>query len=87
MFVLRELGFCYVSVRNVQRKIAMSPSASASERQAAPADEREWYFKSDAVWNEWKRRGATPESERERLKVEHLLASAGPDRNSLSIAQ
>ena len=89
MFVLRDLGFCYVSLGMVQRQIALTPSASASERQAAAAKEREWYSKSDAVWNEWKRRGAaTPASERERLKVERLLASAAAnDRKALPVAQ
>jgi len=74
MFVLRDLGFCYESLGNVQRQIAMNRSASASEWQATQAEEREWYSKSAAVWNEWKRRGAaTPASERERVKVERLL--------------
>jgi tetratricopeptide (TPR) repeat protein len=89
MFVLRDLGFCYESLGNVQRQVAMTPSASASERQAAQAEERGWYLKSDVVWKEWKQRGAaTRASERERLKVEHLLASAAADdRNSLRTAQ
>jgi serine/threonine protein kinase len=89
MFVLRDLGLCYESQGNVQRQIAMTPSVSASERQAAQAEEREWFSKSDAVWNEWKRRGAaTPASEHERLKVEQVLASTGAnDRNSLPAAQ
>ena len=76
LIVLRDLGLCFETLGNVQRQIAMNRSASASERQAAAADEQQWYLKSDAVWNEWKRRGAaTPASERERLKVEHLLAT------------
>ena len=89
MLILRDVGLCYESLGNVQRQIAMDDSLSGSERQAAQAEEREWYSKSDAVWNEWKRRGAaTPASERERLKVEHLLASAAAnDRNSLRAAQ
>ena len=69
MLVLRDLGLCYESLGDVQRQIAMSRSSSALERQAAHPEEREWYSKSDAVWNEWTQRGAaTPESERERRK-------------------
>jgi eukaryotic-like serine/threonine-protein kinase len=87
--LLRDVGLCYESLGNVQRQIAMSRSSSTSERQTAHAEEREWYSKSDAVWNEWKRGGAaTPESERERFKVEHLLASVGTsDRKLIPVAQ
>jgi tetratricopeptide (TPR) repeat protein len=74
LIVLRDLGFCYEDLGNVQRQTAMSHSVSALERQTAESDARQWYLKSDAVWNEWKRRGAaTPASERERHKVERLL--------------
>jgi serine/threonine protein kinase len=87
--LLRDVGLCYESLGNVQRQIAMSHFISSSERQTTMADAHQWYQKSDAVWNEWKQRGvATPESERERLKVEHLLArSVANDRNSPRAAQ
>jgi tetratricopeptide (TPR) repeat protein len=89
LFVLRDLGLCYEGLGNVQRQIEMSHSLSPSERQATQAEEREWYSKSEAVWNEWKRRGvATPGSERERLKVERLIASVRvSDRKALAVAQ
>jgi eukaryotic-like serine/threonine-protein kinase len=89
MFVLRDLGLCYESLGNVQRQRAMAGSTAASERQAALALERDWYSKSEAVWKEWKRRGAaTPASERERLKVERLLASApANDGKVLAVAR
>jgi hypothetical protein len=76
LMVLRELGLCDEGLGNLQRQIALSHSISPSERQAGQEEERKWYLKSDAVWIEWKRRGAaTPGSERERRKVEHLLAT------------
>jgi serine/threonine protein kinase len=74
LLVLRNLGFCYESIGNIQRRIAGDRLLSASERQTALADAREWYAKSAAVWEEWNRRGvATPESELERRKVENFL--------------
>ena len=76
LIVLRDLGFCYESLGNLQHRIAEDRSLSASQRQTAQADARQWYSKSAAVWDEWKRRGAaTPESELERRKVERLLQS------------
>jgi eukaryotic-like serine/threonine-protein kinase len=74
LVVLRDLGFCYESLGNVQRSLAADPSGSLAERRAAQAEAREWYQKSSGVWNEWIRRGAaTPESEAARHKVERLL--------------
>ena len=74
LLVLRELGLCYESLGSVQRQMAMDRSITSSDRQAAAEDARQWYLKSAAVWEEWKRRGAaTPESELERHKVERLL--------------
>jgi serine/threonine protein kinase len=74
--ILRDVGLCYEDLGNVQRQIAMSHSISASERQTALAEARQWYAKSDKVWAEWNRRGAaTPESEQERRKVERLLGN------------
>jgi eukaryotic-like serine/threonine-protein kinase len=74
LLVLREVGLCDESMGNVQRQIAMNHSISTSEQQTAQAEARQWYLKSADVWNEWNRRGAsTPESERERHKVERLL--------------
>jgi serine/threonine protein kinase len=73
LLVLRDLGLCYESLGNVQQRIAMNRSISSSERQTAQANARQWYAKSAHVWDEWSRRGATPESETERRKVEQLL--------------
>ena len=76
LIVLRELGLCYESLGNVQRRIAMSHSVSPAERQTAQADARQWYLKSLGVWDEWNKRGAgTPASEHERRKMERLLAA------------
>jgi tetratricopeptide (TPR) repeat protein len=72
--VLRDLGFCYEDLGNVQQQTAMSHSVSALERQTAASNAHQWYLKSDEVWSEWERRGAaTPASERERHKVERML--------------
>src|SRR5258708_25875280 len=74
LMVLRDLGFCYESLGNVQRSLAADRSGPLAERRAAQAQAREWYQKSSGVWNEWFRRGATtPESEAARHKIERLL--------------
>jgi serine/threonine protein kinase len=74
LLVLRELGFCYKSLGNVQRWLAMDRLLPSADRNAAAAKAREWYGKSLEIWNEWDRRGAaTPESEFERHKVEQLV--------------
>jgi hypothetical protein len=73
LMVLRDVGFCYESLGNVQRSLA-DRSGSLAERRVAQAQAREWYQKSSGVWNEWLRRGAaTPESEAARHKIERLL--------------
>lgn len=80
LLVLRDVGFCYESLGNVQRRIAMDHSRSAEEKQTAQADARQWYRKSADVWNAWNSRGATtPESEVERHKIERLLAAGAAD--------
>jgi eukaryotic-like serine/threonine-protein kinase len=74
LLVLRDLGLCYKTIGNVQRRIASDQSLSASDRRAAETKAHQWYLKSADVWNGWVRRGAaTPESEVERRKVERLL--------------
>ena len=74
LLVLRDVGLCYESLGNVQRRIAMDQSSSPSERGDGEAAARDWYSKSADVWKEWNRRGAaTPESELERHKIERLL--------------
>ena len=79
LLVLRDVGFCYESIGNVQRRIAIDHSFSAAERHLAEAEARQWYLKSSEVWDEWNRRGAaTPESEIERHKVERLLRPTAP---------
>jgi len=74
LLVLRDVGFCYESLGNVQRRTAMDRTLSASERRDAARSSQEWYRKSIEIWGEWNRRGgATPESEVERRKLERLL--------------
>ena len=74
--VLRDLGFCYEALGHVYERIAHTRAATRETRRAARAQAREWYSQSLAAWGTWRSRGiATPESEVERLKVEHLLQS------------
>lgn len=76
LLVLREIGLCYESFGDVQRKIATDRSFSPPERQIAEEQARLWYGRGDDIWNEWNRRGvATPESEIHRRSVESNLAS------------
>lgn len=78
LLVLRDLGFCYESEGAVQHRMAMDRKAPASERLTAEATSRRWYSKSAEVWSTWDERGAaTPESERERYKVESFLKKSG----------
>ena len=77
LLVLRDLGFCYASEGAVQHRLAIDRTQSSAERLRAEAESRRWYSKSDEVWSTWNRRGAaTPESERERHKVENSLKRA-----------
>jgi tetratricopeptide (TPR) repeat protein len=76
LFVLRDLGYCYKVLGNVQGSVAMDRSRSVSERNTAKVAAHDWYQKSAEVWKEWNRRGAaTPESEVQRRKVERLLGN------------
>jgi serine/threonine protein kinase len=78
LLVLRDLGFCYESEGAVQRHIAMDRKLSSAERARAEAEARSWYSRSAEVWSTWNKRGAaTPESERERHKVENFLKGSG----------
>jgi hypothetical protein len=78
LLVLRDVGFCYESEAEVQHRIALDPALSPAERWNAAAASRDWYQKSLETWTTWNKRGAaTPESERERHKVERLLTLAG----------
>jgi serine/threonine protein kinase len=77
LLVLRELGFCYETLGNVQRRMAMDRTLPSADRESAAAAAHDWYGKSLDVWKEWDRRGAaTPESELERHKAEQLLKIA-----------
>jgi eukaryotic-like serine/threonine-protein kinase len=77
LLVLRDVGFCYESEAAVQHRLAADQVLSPPERLAAEAQSRTWYQRSADVWTTWNRRGAaTPESERERRKVEHLLKTS-----------
>src|SRR6516164_4424650 len=83
LLVLRDVGFCYESLGNVQRRIAMDRTFSKAEKLAAAGDSRQWYRKSMEVWEEWNRRGATtPESEAERRKVVRMLQLSEKEENS-----
>jgi len=78
LLVLRDVGFCYESEAEVQHRIALDPALPAAERANAADASRDWYQKSLEAWATWNRRdAATPESDRERRKVEHLLKLAG----------
>jgi len=74
LLVLRDLGYCYKALGNIQGRIARERSLRAAERSAAAALSRDWYTKGSAVWSEWRRRGAaTFEREAERHRLERLL--------------
>lgn len=74
LLVLREIGFCYESEGQMQHIMAMDQDLPSADRVLAEAESQNWYRKSADVWATWNRRGAaTPESERERLKVELIL--------------
>jgi tetratricopeptide (TPR) repeat protein len=74
LFVLRDLGYCYEVLGNVQGRAAMERSLPVPERNTARVTSHDWYQKNAEVWKEWNRRGAaTTESELERARVEHLL--------------
>jgi serine/threonine protein kinase len=78
LLVLRDLGFCYESEGAVQHRIAMDRELPSAERLTAQAESRRWYSKSAEAWSTWNKRGAaTPESERERHKVENFLKRYG----------
>ena len=64
--------------------MAAGQALSLPERLAAEAESHTWYQRSADVWATWNKRGAaTPESEHERRKVEHLLkASEAGERQS-----
>jgi tetratricopeptide (TPR) repeat protein/predicted Ser/Thr protein kinase len=79
LLVLRDLGFCYESEGAVPRRVAMDRKLSSTERLSADAESRTWFAKSAEVWSTWnKRNAATPESERERHKMEAFLREPAP---------
>ena len=76
LLVLRDVGFCFESEGALQHRLATDQVYPPAERLAAEAESRTWYRKSADVWTTWNtRNAATPESERERRKVEHVLKS------------
>jgi tetratricopeptide (TPR) repeat protein len=78
LLVLRDLGFCYESEGAVQHHIAVDSELPLAERVTGETESRRWYSKSAEVWSTWKHReAATPESERERHKVENFLKVSG----------
>ncbi len=84
LLVLRDVAFCDESEAAVQHSMAIDQALSPVERTADQTESRAWYQKSEDIWSTWKRRGAaTPESEREQQRVEHLLnRSYAPLRKS-----
>jgi eukaryotic-like serine/threonine-protein kinase len=79
LLVLRDMAFCDASEGAMQHRLASDQALPQAERQAAEAESRNWYSKSDAVWTTWvKRNAATPESENERRRVERLLQERQP---------
>jgi eukaryotic-like serine/threonine-protein kinase len=74
LLVLRDLGFCFESEGELHHRLATDPVYPPAQRIAEEAESRTWYRKSADVWTTWNaRNAATPESERERRKVEHVL--------------
>ena len=74
LLVLRDVGFCFESEGELQHRLATDQVYPPAQRLAAQAESRTWYRKSADVWTTWNtRNAATPESERERRKVEHVL--------------
>src|SRR5258707_7478673 len=60
LMVLRDLGFCYESLCNVQRSLAADRSGALAEPRVAQAPARGWYQKSSGVWyGSLRRRAAT----------------------------
>jgi eukaryotic-like serine/threonine-protein kinase len=83
LLVLRDIGFCYESEGAVQHHRAVELISSPPQSVAAEGEALGWYRKSADAWMTWDARGAaTPESERERRKVERLL-----DRQETSLQQ
>jgi eukaryotic-like serine/threonine-protein kinase len=74
LLVLRDVGSCYESEAELQHRLANDEDYSPAARRAAASEARDWYRKSADVWTTWNaRNAATPESERERQKVERAL--------------
>jgi hypothetical protein len=83
LLVLRDLGFCFESEGELYHRLATDQLSPPAERLAAEAESRTWYRKSADVWTTWNaRNAATPESEHERRKVEHVLEKpdSGPQQ-------
>jgi predicted aminopeptidase len=79
LLVLRDLGFCFESEGAVQHRVSIDRELPSAERLTAGAESRRWYSKAAEAWSTWNARGAaTPESERERHRVENLLKGSGP---------
>jgi eukaryotic-like serine/threonine-protein kinase len=77
LLVLRDVGLCFESEAELQHRLAVDPLYPTKQRLSAEGESRNWYRKSDAVWTTWvDRNAATPESERERRKVECALRKA-----------
>jgi hypothetical protein len=63
----------------VQHRVSVDLQLPSAERLTAGSESRRWYLKAAEAWSTWNARGAaTPESERERHRVENLLKSSGP---------
>jgi eukaryotic-like serine/threonine-protein kinase len=74
LLVLRDVGSCFASEAGFEHSLATDKNSPPALRVAAETESRSWYEKSLNVWTTWNTRGAaTPESERERRKVELAL--------------
>ena len=88
LLVLRDVGFCFESEGALQRRLATDQVYPPAERLVAQEQSRTWYRKSADVWATWNtRNAATPESERERRKVEHLLKKPNSSLQQARIKQ
>jgi len=74
--VVRDLGYCYESLGNVQRGISQDRSLAPAQRRAARPVAARWFQESAMAWTEFTQRGvATPESQAALRRVEGLLAT------------
>jgi serine/threonine protein kinase len=75
--VLRELGFCFEALGDVQAAFARDSSLSATARRAARVEALQWYQRSADTWQLWESRGvSTPDSDVELRRAQLLRDGA-----------